>query len=98
MEDMTDGQLAEFNALRGELLQWQGIRLAHVSGLLAFFGVFASFTEEAGVSWPLLPMVMLAASGWVAWLCRYAGSGNAKIGTYIEVFLERSRTGSGAGS
>lgn len=84
------GIYEEFSALRQEILHWQKFRFDLLKGYLALSGVLiaAVFALDSPFPWQVLPIIQSLLAVSLMNIFQYADNGNAKMGAYIQVFLE----------
>jgi hypothetical protein len=95
MSDKIKGQHEEFRAIKDEILLWQQFRVTIALGTVAFWGTAFSWlaSSDKSIDWQVLSILLMVLIGSASFICFFLGRGNAKMGAYIEVFLENEETG-----
>jgi len=97
MAKVEQGKYEEFQALRQEILINQKARLTILMGSVAFVGAVLSCLVSSKIicKWQLPSSLLLVLIGCVSLICFHWGRSSARIGAYIEVFLENPDSGLG---
>ena len=81
---------AEYEALRSEIIEWQGRRMATASGTVVVVTAVLGWIVQAPTRWAWTEgsAILLVAIGSAAWLTYIFGMNALRMGTYLEVFHE----------